>query len=206
MQSDASRHPGWDPPFQVPAYVVGLSDGFAHELDGPTLSGADNLVGATNQVTVADIDATKAGLEIVFAGFDGKIHAVAADKSELWATPYATDGRALTGGVSVADLSADGVPEIVFTTYSPDSGGGNLFVLSAAGQVLHKVALPDRGSMAVPTVGDADGDGTLDVVVSLKDETATKEDILVFTVPGSKPNCLLWPTGRANYLRNAWVR
>jgi hypothetical protein len=95
---------------------------------------------------------------------------------------------------------------VVFTTYSPDSGGGNLFVLSAAGQVLHKVALPGRGSMAVPTVGDADGDGTLEIVVSLKDETATKEDILVFNVPGSKPNCLLWPTGRANYLRNAWVR
>jgi hypothetical protein len=143
---------------------------------------------------------------MIFAGFDGKIHAVAADKTELWATPYATDGRALTGGVVVADLSADGVPEIVFTTYSPDANGGNLFIFSSTGQQLYKVALPQRGSMAVPAIGDADGNGTLDIVVSLKDETPTKEDVLVFEVPGSKPNCLLWPTGRANNLRNGWVR
>ncbi len=204
--SDASRRPGWESPFHVPAYVMGLGDGFNPELEGDAVPGADNLVGLTNQVSIADIDANKAGLEMVFAGFDGKIHAVAADKTELWSREYATDGRALTGGVVIADLSADGVPEIVFTTYSPDANAGALHVLSAKGEVLHKIALPGRGSMAVPTIGDADGDGTLDIVVSLKDESPSNEGVLVFQVPGSKANCVLWPTGRANNLRNAWVR
>jgi hypothetical protein len=63
-----------------------------------------------------------------------------------------------------------------------------------------------RGSMAAPTIADADGDGTLDIVVSLKDENPQKENVLVFEVPGSKPNCILWSTGRANNLRNGWVR
>ncbi len=204
--SDASRRPGWEEPFHVSAYVMGLGDGFNPELEGPPAAGGSNLVGLTNQVTIADIDASKPGLEMIFAGYDGQIHAVAADKTELWSMPYATDGRALTGGVVVADLSADGVPEIVFTTYSPDGGGGALFVVSAAGQQLHKVALPKRGSMAVPTIGDADGDGTLDIVVSLKDAEPANESVLVFSVPGSKPNCVLWPTNRANLLRNGWVR
>jgi hypothetical protein len=201
---DASRRPGWEAPLHVPAYVMGLGDGFNPELEGSAVAGASNLVGLTNQVTVAEIDPDSAGLEMVFAGFDGKIHAASANKKELWTTDYATNGRALTGGVVVADLSADGVPEIVFTTYSPDQGGGNLFVLSSKGAVLHKIALPTRGSMAVPTIADADGNGTLDIVVSLKDWG--KEGVYVYEVPGSKPNCLLWPTGRGNFLRNGWVR
>ncbi|MCW5835551.1 MAG: VCBS repeat-containing protein [Labilithrix sp.] len=204
--SDAARRPGWESPFHAPAYVMGLGDGFNPELEGEAAPNAGNLVGLTNQVTVADIDAAKPGLEMIFAGFDGKIHAVAADKTELWSTAYAEDGRALTGGVVVADLSADGAPEIVFTTYSPDDGAGALWVLSSSGRELHKVPLPGRGSMAVPTIGDVDGDGTLDVVVSLKDDGPSKENVLVFQVPGSKTNCVLWPTGRANNLRNGWVR
>jgi hypothetical protein len=202
LENDDSRPAGWETPFHVPAYVMGLNDGFAHDFDGNPVTGADNLVGLTNQVTIADID-PKPGLEMIFAGFDGKIHAVAADKTELWATDYATDGQALTPGLVVADLSADGAPEIVFATYTPDAGAGALYILSAKGQQLQKVALPTRGAMAVPTIGDVDGDGTLDIVVSLKDEG---EAAYIFTVPGSKPNCVLWPTGRANYLRNGWVR
>lgn len=206
LRPDASRLPGWESPFHAPGYVVGLADGFAHGLEDDGIDGASNLVGATNQVTVADIDAAHAGREMVFAGFDGKIHAVAADKSELWSTPYAEDGRALTGGVVVADLSADGSPEIVLATYSPDDGGGKLFVLGATGAVLHALPLPKRGAMAVPTIADVDGDGSLEIVVSLKDAEPGGESVHIYAVPGSKNNCMPWPTGRANLLRNGWVR
>jgi uncharacterized membrane protein len=198
-------HPVRDLPFHVPAYVMGLNDGFSPKLGDEAVAGAGNLVGLTNQVTVADIDASKPGLEMLFAGYDGKIHAVAANKQELWTFAYAENGRALTPGIVVADLSADGVPEIVFATYTPDKGTGALYVVSAAGAQLHKVPLPERGSMSVPTIGDADGDGVLDIVVSLKDDTS-KDAALVFKVPTAKPNCMLWPTGRANNLRNGWVR
>ncbi|MFO0661583.1 MAG: hypothetical protein U0165_17380 [Polyangiaceae bacterium] len=71
LHKDASRLAGWETPFHAPDYVAGLWD-----LE-------NNIVGATNQVTIADIDPSKAGPEMIFAGFDGRIHAVAADKTEL---------------------------------------------------------------------------------------------------------------------------
>ena len=57
--------------------------------------------------------------------------------------------------------------------------------------------------MPVPALGDVDGDGQLELVVSLKDSS---EGVQVYTIPGSSDNCLLWPTGRANLLRNGWVK
>lgn len=193
IRSDASRIPGWDAPFHAPNYLDGLWDP------------GNNIVGLTNQVTIADINAAKAGLEVIFAGFDGRIHAVAADRTELWQMQYTTSTEVFTGGIAVADLSADGIPEIVFATYSSAEGASALFILNADGSKAFEEPLPLRGSMAVPTLADVDGDGTVDIVVSLKDAIDNEEVARVYRVPGSKANCLLWPTGRANNLRNGLV-
>lgn len=198
VRSDASRIEGWETPFHAPDFLSGLWD--------PN-DGSENIVAATNQVTVADIDPTHPGPELIFAGFDGRIHAVTADKKELWpASTYTTDPNVLTGGVVVGDLSGDGIPEIVFNTYSTDDGKGALFILDAGGNKLHEIPLPKRGAMPVPTLADVDNNGTVEIVVSLKDAANKVENVDVFTVPGSSANCLLWPTGRGNLLRNAWVR
>jgi hypothetical protein len=50
---------------------------------------------------------------------------------------------------------------------------------------------------AAPSVADLDGDGRLEIVL-----TSFDHGIDVFTVPGSAANCLPWPTGRGNLLRN----
>ena len=192
VHPDASRVAGWETPFHVPAYLDGLND----------LGG--NLVAETNQITVADISPAERGPELVFAGFDGKIHAVSAGKKELWATPFTAEKGVLTGGVVVADLSGDGAPELVFATYGP-AGKGALFVLGPGGDKLHQIPLPGRGSMAAPTIADVDGDGALEILVSLKDPNGAAA-VLVFAVPGSQKNCLLWPTGRGGIARSAWVR
>jgi hypothetical protein len=42
--------------------------------------------------------------------------------------------------------------------------------------------------------------------VSLKDAEDRVESVLVYTVASSGTNCLPWPTGRGNLLRNAWVK
>jgi hypothetical protein len=194
LESDGQRPAAWVAPYHAPDYLAGLND----------FQGT-NVVGATNQVSVADIDPDKTGPELLFAGFDGHIHCVSADNKRLWRVRYTNDPRVLTGGVVVADLSADGRPEIVFNTYSPDEGKSHLFVLDAAGNQLHKIKLPKRGAMTVPTIADVDGDGTLEILVSLKDGEDKKQSVLSYTVAGSKDNCLLWPTGRGNLHRNGAI-
>jgi hypothetical protein len=194
-RTDGTRLPGWEAPHHVPAYLSGLWD----------LGG--NIVGATNQPGVASLDPAAESLDFVFAGFDGKIHAVGSDRQPRWAQPYTytTDASVLTGGVAIADLSGDGVPEIVFASYSTDLDESHLFVLGADGAGQHKLALPRRGAMPVPTIADVDRDGDLEIVVSLKDGEDRVRQLQVYTVPGSNAGCLPWPTGRGNWLRSGYV-
>lgn len=193
VRPDASRINGWETPFHAPDYLAGLG----------SFQGT-NIVGATNQVAVADINSNKPGPEFIFAGLDGKIHTVASDKSELWSFIYTTDTTVLTGGVVVGDLSRDSIPEIVFNTYSTENDKGALFVLDASGNELHRVPLPRRGAMPVPTLADIDNNGTVEIVLSLKDAEDMVESVLVYTVDSSTDNNLIWPTGRGNLLRNGW--
>ncbi|MBA3461801.1 MAG: VCBS repeat-containing protein [Deltaproteobacteria bacterium] len=189
--ADGTRPASWLAPPRYAGYLSGLWDFGA------------NLVGITNQVTVAEIDPSHDGPELVFAGFDGMVHAVTADAAPLWNVSYTTSTEVWTGGVVIADLSGDGIPEIVMTTYGP--AGGDLIVMDAGGKRLHTLPLGGRGAMPVPTIADVDADGDLDIVVSLKDAVDRTKSVLVYEVPGSMTNCLLWPTGRGNLRRDGYV-
>jgi len=193
MRHDTTRFPGFETPFYAPDYLAGLWDL------------GNNIVGITCQASVADIDPTSAGLEIVFPGFDGRIHAVQADGVESWSYAYTTLDTVLTGGVVIGDLSGDGSPEIVFNTYSTNDDESALIILDARGGLQQSIPLPRRGAMAVPTLGDVNGDGQLEIVVSLKDAEDRVESVLVYTVPGSNDNYLPWPTGRGSLLRDGRV-
>ncbi|MDJ0764580.1 MAG: VCBS repeat-containing protein [Myxococcota bacterium] len=194
IRSDGTRLDDWAAPFHAPDYLAGLWD-----FDGT------NVVGATNRVTVVDLNPSRPGPEFVFAGFDGRIHCVDAARDEVWATVYTEDDRVLTGGVLAADLSTDRVAELVFTTYSPDEGKGALVILNRDGEVLYNMALPGRGAMAVPTIADVNGNGTMEITISLKDGEDGVRQVLIYEVPGSDGAALPWPTGRANYLRNGAI-
>ncbi|MBN1610477.1 MAG: VCBS repeat-containing protein [Polyangiaceae bacterium] len=193
VRHDGTRPDDWIEPFHAPGFIDGLWDP------------GDNIVGATNQATVVDLDPASDGFEYVFAGFDGRIHAVTSDKRELWQYTFTTKAGVLTGGLAAADLSRDGRPELVFNTYSTASGQGALFILGANGGLLHEMALPDRGAMPVPTIADVDDDGQLEIVVSLKDAVDKERQVLVYTVPGSGTDCMPWPTGRGNLRRSGAV-
>ncbi|HUH02331.1 MAG TPA: FG-GAP-like repeat-containing protein [Kofleriaceae bacterium] len=194
LERDGTRTAGWEEPLLFGDYLAGLWD-----FDGT------NVVAATNQISVATLDPNRPAPQLVFAGFDGRIHAVDAAAGIMWAHTYTSDPRVLTGGVAIADLTGDGVPEVVFTTYSPDQNKGALVVLAANGTLLDTIPLPGRGAMPVPTIADADADGQLEILVSLKDGDDRVQQVLVYTVPGSSPNCLPWPTGRGNLRRDAYL-
>jgi hypothetical protein len=194
LKPDGTRPDAWITPFHAQEYLAGLWD-----YDGT------NVVAATNQVTVADIDPAAQGPEMLFVGFDGRIHCVDARATELWTYRYTSDDRVLSAGVAVADLSGDGSAEVIFASYSPDDDKSHLFVLNGGGGLEHKISLPKRGAMAVPTIADIDGDGSLEIVLSLKDGEDKLRQVVAYTVAGSSANCQLWPTGRGNLLRNGYV-
>ena len=74
VNNDGTRPDAWLAPFHVSDYLAGLYD----------FQGS-NVVGATNEVTVVDLVGNNGGLEMVFAGFDGRIHAVDSSASgRLW--------------------------------------------------------------------------------------------------------------------------
>ena len=195
FNADGTRPASWASPFQVRAYLAGLSD-----------LGATNIVGAVDEVTVADLDVASPGLEMVFAGYDGRLWCVGADRAVRWSFPFTTASNQLATGALVVDLSGDGRPEVIFATYATATGTSALFVLDAQGTLLHRVALPGRGAMATPAIGDIDRDGTLEIVVSLKDATTTGDEVLVFNVPGSSAQCMPWPVARRTPLRDGYVR
>ena len=188
VRADASRPPGWEVPYHAPDYLDGLWDY------------GNNMVAITNQVSVAKLDPQRDGPQFVFAGFDGRIHAVDASAQPMWTARYTDRPAAGTAGVAVADLSGDGSPEVVFASYSTEADVSSLFILDAGGNELHRLPLPGRGSMAVPTIADLDGNGPLEIIVSLKD--TDEASVRVYTVPGSADNCVQWPTGRGNLLRS----
>ncbi len=188
---DGTRPDAWLAPPRFSDYMGGLWDA------------ENNIVGITNQVSVADLDPERAGPELVFAGFDGRIHAVDARGATLWQATYTTDTNVWTSGIAVADLSGDGSPELVLAPYS--ESGGDLVIYDAGGNELHRIDLGGRGAMPVPTIADVDGDGDLDIVVSLKDAVDRMQSVVVYEVPGSSENCLAWPTGRGNYRRDGFI-
>jgi len=191
MKHDGTRPAAWIAPPRFPDYTSGLWDG------------GNNIVGITNQVAVAELDPSHAGPEIVFAGFDQRIHGVDAAGVPLWSATYTTRSDTWTAGVAIADLSGDGTPELALTTYGPS--GGDLVVFDAGGNELHRIALGGRGAMPVPTIADVDGNGTLDIVVSLKDGEDRVRQVVIYEVAGSSTQCLLWPTGRGNLRRDGNV-
>jgi hypothetical protein len=195
LKPDGTRPAAWTEPFYVPTFLSGQWDY------------GENMVAITNQVTVADMFPDRPGPEMIFAGFDGRIHAVDSARQEIWSFAYTTRDDQGTGGVLVVDLSGDGVPEVIFASYAMASDVSSLFVLDAGGNVVSTTPIPGRGSMAVPTIDDVEGDGQLEILLNLKGEQDDDGDpqVVVYTVPGSSPNCMLWPTGRANYRRDGWI-
>jgi hypothetical protein len=143
--------------------------------------------------------------EIVSALPGGKVYAVGPTGHRLWSYQYAPRrAKTFASEVVAADLNKDGTPELVFGTYALHKDAGRLIVLSAHGKRLSVTRLRHQGRdgngigvPAAPSIGDLTGNGTLEIVLTTFDH-----GVDVYTVPGSGTDCLPWPTGRGNLLRN----
>ena len=196
LRPDGSRPEGW-------AWPKDLGPPLRTEWDGP----GHNIIVQLPSLVAADLD-PRAGTELLFPSSDGFLYAYDARGEQLWRRQLG-NGHPFVGisEPAVVDLNADGSPEVVFTTWSEGTPGqpkttAHLFVLAADGEELHRVPLFGRGAMAAPSVADLDGDGALEVVLSLKDALGDGQSgVQIWTVPGSDGRCMPWPTGRANVAR-----
>ncbi len=144
--------------------------------------------------------------EIIAPINDGAMYAIGPDAQLLWRYDYAKGApKTFASEPAVVDLNRDGVPEIVFGTYSLQDNAGRLIVLDNTGHELYDIPLEHQGSgggngigvAAAPSVADLDADGALEIALLTFDH-----GIDVYTVPGSGTACMPWPTGRGNLLRN----
>jgi len=199
LNPDMTRPAGWDPPKDsgLPIQATNLGQ---------------NIVPTRPSPSVADLDG-KPGKEIVVPTYDGKLYAFASDGNVMWTYTFGTSASPYTGAgeALIVDLNGDGSPEIVFTTFSSGAPGkpetpAHLIILDAGGNELQKVELYGRGSMSAPSVADLDGDGQLELVISLKDTLGGgKGGVQIWDLPGSKDNCVLWGTGRGGLTRQGYV-
>lgn len=195
LNDDMTRPAGWEAPKDTGMPLINDDKG-------------QNIVPTQPSPAVGNLD-QDAGLEIVAPAYDGNLYAFGPKGALLWKYQFAAVASPYTGASEpvIADLNGDGHPEVVFATFSSGEpkapeAPAHLIILSGNGVELHKVELSGRGSMAAPTVADLDGDGDLELIVSLKDSLgAGKGGVQIWDVAGSSANCLPWPTGRGNLLR-----
>jgi len=143
-------------------------------------------------------------IHVVAPSYDGHVFCYNSEGTEVWNKVFDVPGEPFIGASesAIGDLDDDGIPEVVFTTYSTREDVSKLYILNAKGEVLHNPAIAGRGSMSAPTLADVDGDGTIEIILSLKDVLGgSNGGVQIWKVESAKKNVIDWPTGRGNYMR-----
>ena len=166
---------------------------------------------AETNPAVADIDGD-GKKEILFASFDGRMHAFWLDKTEHGAWPFAVTqpGEGVIRFASepvIADLNNDGTAEIIFTSWTEKGSNktGKVHLLDWTGRVLKEVDLPPtlepdktwNGGLGAPTLANIDADADLELII-----LTAKSGVVVYDLPGSANARVLWGTGRGNFHRD----
>lgn len=160
---------------------------------------------------VADLDGD--GIkELLYASYDGKLHAFWMDKTEHanWPFNVATlaGDMAFASEPTIADLDNDGKAEVIFGTWPRTGGGrtGKLVITDWQGNLLHQVALPAplggdwNGVLAAPTLANIDADADLEVVLG-----TAHSGVVAYDLPNSTNARVLWGTGRGSFLRTGAI-
>lgn len=162
---------------------------------------------------VADLDGD-GRLEILYASYDGRMHAFWLDKTERYDWPYSIY-KASEGFIRFAsepvivDLENDGNAEVIFASWTQKGSRrwGKLHVINWKGQPLYEVELPApksssaswNGALAAPTLANVDADADLELVL-----LTSASGVVVYDLPGTANARVLWGTGRGGYTRQAY--
>ena len=144
--------------------------------------------------------------EILYASYDGRVHAYWLDKTEHGNWPFEVNnpGEGFLRFASepvVADLDGDGKAEVIFASWTQHGSNqpGRLYIVSWDGNLIRSFDLPRDpgsdygGSLAAPTLAHLDGNPNLDVVVGTVDM-----GLVAYRLDGTANAQLQWPTGRGN--------
>ena len=185
--------------------VIPAPDGSA----APLSEDYNVIENAMSNPVAADLDGDGVR-EILYASYDGRLHAYWLDKSEHGNWPY--DVSATGPGIRfasepvVADLDGDGRAEVLFTSWPQKGAGyvGMLHVLDYLGNPLHEAPLPApfgeanwNGALPAPTLANVDADADLELVLN-----TAHSGFVVYDLPGTANARVFWGTGRGNYQRS----
>ena len=161
-----------------------------------------------NPVTV-DLDGDGL-LEVLFASYDGRLHAYWLDKTEHGSWPYTVNQTSegiyrFASEPAIADLNADGKAEVIFASWVEKGSGltGKLHILNYLGQPVYEIDLPAaysgdwNGALAAPTLGNIDDDPDLEVVLN-----TAHSGFVAYDLPGTAGAVIFWGTGRGNFWRD----
>lgn len=185
---------------------------------GPTDTGAPlsedyhQIENAQPNPALADLDGD-GNLEILFASYDGQLHAFWLDKTEHGSWPFKVSDPnegiiRFASEPAVVDLDEDGKAEVIFTSWVEKGSGktGKLHILNHLGNPIHEVNLPEafsgdwNGALAAPTLADIDRDPDLEVVIN-----TAHSGLVAYDLPGTAGAKILWGTGRGNYQRDGYL-
>ena len=156
---------------------------------------------------VADLDGDRQK-EILFASYDGKMHAYWLDKSEHHNWPYSIYKRfegfyRFASEPVVADLDRDGCSEVIFTSWVQKTSSGmrlgKLHILDCKGNVVHEQNLPgpkslsrhENGALPAPTLANIDNDPDYELVIN-----TINSGFIAYDLPASSGAKIQWRSGR----------
>ena len=159
---------------------------------------------------VADLEGDGT-MEILYASYDGRVHAFWLDKTEHGNWPYSVYDPAdgfyrFASEPVIADLDDNGFAEVLFTSWTQKNSHqtGKLHILDYLGNPIYEIPLPDafggddwNGALPAPTLANIDSDPDLEIVV-----LTAHSGVVAYDLPGTENASILWGTGRGNYQRD----
>jgi uncharacterized repeat protein (TIGR01451 family) len=159
---------------------------------------------------VADLDGD-GHAEIIYASYDGRVHAFWLDKTEHGNWPYSvyhpSEGiYRFASEPVIADLDDNGYAEVIFTSWTQKGSHmtGKLHILDYLGNPIYEVSLPPafggedwNGALPAPTLANIDSDSDLEAVI-----LTANSGVVAYDLPGTGNATILWGTGRGDYQRD----